>query len=109
MKEREQMQKAIKTSSDKRLIMLPLMQLNIGSLGDDLWTVLALFYLVWVFSWGKKSLGSARLAILFAVIVVYLAFFLHPELVWIPLILFLIANFASPMLEKINVFKGTER
>ena len=97
----------IKTRTDKKLFMpLPPAQLNIGNLGNDLWTVLALFYLVWLFSWAKKTLGSARLAILFAVIVVFLAFFLHPELVWVPLIIFLIANFASPMLEKMNVFKG---
>ncbi len=85
----------------------PFLQINIGTLGSDLWTVLALFYLVWIFSWGKKSLGSAKLAILFAVIVVYLAFFQHPELVWIPLALFLIVNFFSPMLEKMDVFKGS--
>jgi len=71
--------------------MLPLLQLNIGTLGGDLWTVLALFYLVWIFSWAKKALGSAKLAILFSVIVVYLAFFLHPELVWIPAVIFLFA------------------
>ena len=86
-------------------MLLPFLQLNVGNLPTDLWTVLALFYLVWIFSWAKKALGSAKLAILFAVIVVYLAFFLHPDLVWIPIILFLIANFASPMLEKTDVFK----
>ena len=85
--------------------MLSLLQLNPVSLAGDLWTVLALFYFVWVFSWAKKSLGSAKLAILFAVIVVYLSFFLHPDLVWIPLILFLAANFFAPMIEKTDVFK----
>ena len=100
-------EKVIKTSFYKESFMaLPLLELNSGTLFDDLWTVLALFYLVWVFSWAKKALGSAKLAILFAIIIVYLSFFLHPDLVWVPIILFLIANFASPMLEKMDVFKG---
>jgi TM2 domain-containing membrane protein YozV len=85
--------------------MLPILQLNPATVWSDLWTVLALFYLVWIFGWAKKALGSAKLAILFAVIVVYLAFFLHPDLVWIPIVLFVVANFFSPMLEKIDVFK----
>jgi hypothetical protein len=88
------------------MYMLPLLQLNSVTLGSDLWTVLSLFYLVWIFSWAKKALGSAKLAILFSVIVVYLAFFQHPELVWVPFIFFIFANFLSPMLDKVNIFKG---
>jgi len=82
-----------------------LLQLNEATLATDIWTVLALFYLVWVFSWAKKALGSAKLAILFAVIVVYLTFFLHPEMVWVPVIIFIFAVFGKGVFEKINVFK----
>ena len=66
----------------------------------NLTIVLSLFYLVWLFSWAKKALGSAKLAILFSVIVVYLTFFQFPELVWIPVIIFLLATFGKGMLEK---------
>ena len=85
--------------------MWTLLQLNQATLAGDLWTVLALFYLVWIFSWAKKALGSAKLAILFAVIVVYLAFFLHPELVWLPLIIFIFAVFGKGVFEKMDVYK----
>ena len=54
----------------------------------------------------KKALGSAKLAILFAVIVVYLTFFLHPDLVWIPVIIFIFAVFGKGVFEKMGVFKG---
>ena len=85
--------------------MLSILQLNLGTLESDIWVVLALIYIVWAYSWAKKALGSARLAITFAIIVVFLTFFLHPELVWIPVIVFIIANFLSPMLEKMDAFK----
>jgi hypothetical protein len=72
---------------------------------DNLWVVLSLFYLVWIFGWAKKALGSAKLAILFAVIVVYLTFIEFPNLVWIPVILFLLATFGSTLFEKIKIFE----
>ncbi len=84
-------------------LLLPLLQLNEATLYNDIWTVLSLFYLIWIFGWAKKALGSAKLAILFAVIVVYLAFFLHPELVWIPVIIFVFAVFGKGVFEKIAV------
>jgi len=70
---------------------------------NSLWVVLSMFYLVWIFSWGKKALGSAKLAILFSVIVVYLTFIQFPNLVWIPVIIFLFATFGSSMLEKVKI------
>ncbi len=84
---------------------LPLLQLNQVTLAQDWWTVLALFYLIWIFSWAKRALGSAKLAILFAVIVVYLGFFLHPDMVWIPVLIFIFAVFGKGVFEKINVYK----
>ena len=70
--------------------------------------VLTLFYFVWIFSWGKKALGSAKLAVLFSVIVTYLLFIIHPELVWVPVIIFFIATFGASLFDKANIFKGKE-
>ena len=67
---------------------------------SDLKTILSLFYLVWIYGWAKNQLGSAKLAILFAVIVVYLGFFTHDELILIPVILFLVAFFGKNIVEK---------
>ncbi|MCD6478947.1 MAG: hypothetical protein J7L44_03615 [Candidatus Diapherotrites archaeon] len=67
----------------------------------DIQTVLGLIYLVWIYAWFKKQLGSAKIAAILAVLVVYLTFFQYPILIWIPVLLFLIATFFSGMFEKI--------
>ena len=71
-----------------------------GDIWNDLRTVLSLFYLIWIYGWAKNQLGSAKLAILFAVIVVYLTFFQYPDLVWAPVTLFFISFFGKHILEK---------
>jgi hypothetical protein len=72
---------------------------------ENLRIVLSLFYTVWLFSWGKKTLGSAKLAILFAVIVVYLTFIQFPDLVWVPVIIFLVAIVGPTFFEKVKMFE----
>lgn len=72
---------------------------------ENLRIVLSLFYTVWLFSWGKKALGSAKLAILFAVIVVYLTFIQFPDLVWVPVIIFLVAVVGPTFFEKVKMFE----
>ncbi len=77
----------------------------LASLESNLWIVLSLFYMVWIFGWAKKNLGSAKLAVLFAVIVVYLTFFQFQFLVWVPVAIFLFAVFGKGILEKVDAFK----
>ncbi len=72
---------------------------------QNLEIVLSLFYLVWIFGWAKKNLGSPKLAILFAVIVVYLTFFQFPQLIWIPVLIFIFAVFGKGFFEKLNIYK----
>ncbi|MBI4052683.1 MAG: hypothetical protein HY394_01465 [Candidatus Diapherotrites archaeon] len=62
--------------------------------------VLTLVYLVWIFRWASGQLGSAKLAIIFSLIVVYLTFFQFPELVWIPAVIFLFATFGKELFAK---------
>ena len=85
--------------------MMDLVFLAVDPLMNNLWIVLSLFYLVWIFGWAKRNLGSAKLAVLFAVIVVYLTFFQFQWLVWIPVLLFLFAVFGKGIFEKIDVYK----
>ncbi len=61
---------------------------------------LILFFFVWLFGWAKGGLGSAKLAILFAAIVVYLTVFQFRELVWLAVAIFLIATFGKDLWEK---------
>ena len=72
---------------------------------QNLEIVLSLFYLVWIFGWAKKNLGNPKLAILFAVIVVYLTFFQFPQLIWIPVLIFIFAVFGKGFFEKVNLYK----
>jgi len=62
---------------------------------------LSLFYLVWLYSWGKGALGSAKLAIVFAVIVVYLTVWQFPELIWAGVALFIFATFGKELFSKV--------
>lgn len=69
---------------------------------NNIQTVLALFYLIWIYGWAKNQLGSAKLAILFAVIVVYLTFFHFPDLIWVPVVIFIFAFFGKGLFERLS-------
>jgi hypothetical protein len=62
---------------------------------------LSLFYLVWLFSWAKGALGSAKLAIFFAVIVVFLTVWQFPILIWLGVLLFLFSTFGKELFAKV--------
>ncbi len=81
------------------------MNLPILDVLNDIAIVLVIFYFVWLFGWGKKALGSAKLAILLAFVIVFLIFIQHWELVWVPVILFFLATFGKEFLNKVIVQK----
>lgn len=85
--------------------MIDLIFLQTADLIADLSVVLTLIYLVWIFGWGKKALGSAKLSIILAVIIVFLVFIKHPELVWIPLIIILLITVGKEMVSKMLAHK----
>lgn len=62
--------------------------------------VLFVIYFLWLYNWGKKQLG-AKFGLLLGGLVFYLIFFLYQDLVWIPLILFLLATFGKDILERL--------
>ena len=72
----------------------------------DLKVALSLFFLVWVYSWAKGNLGSPKLAIIFAAIIVYLTVSQHRELIWLGVILFLLATFGKELLGRFHGFEG---
>lgn len=80
----------------------------LNALFDNIWIVLTLFLFVWIFSWAKENLGSAKLAILFALIVVYLTFYSYPILVWLLVVFFLLQTFGKEFLAQINPFGGDQ-
>ena len=72
---------------------------------DNVWLAIILFMFIWIYSWAKGNLGSAKLAILFAIIVVYLTFYSYPILVWMVVIIFLLATFGKEAVTNFNPFK----
>ena len=62
--------------------------------------VLLIIYFLWFFSWGKKQVGS-KLGLVIAIVLMYLTFFLYPDLIWVPFILFILATFGKELLERI--------
>jgi len=67
--------------------------------------VLTLVAFIWIYSWAKNNLGSPKLAVLFALIVVFLTFWTFPILIWIIVSLFVLAYFGGELIDKANVFK----
>jgi hypothetical protein len=72
--------------------------------GNDVFMSLALvlliIYFLWFFSWGKKQVG-AKWGLVLAIIFMWLTFISFPDLIWVPVILFIIATFGKDFLEKI--------
>ena len=81
------------------------MELLLQTLFDDVRIALTLFVLLWVYSWAKGVLGSARIAVLFGVIIVFLTVYNHPELLWLGVGLFFLATFGKEIFAKVNVFR----
>lgn len=73
---------------------------------DNAWTAILIFIFIWIYGWGKGNLGSAKLAIIFALIIVYLTFYSFPELVWLIVGIYFFANFGKDIIAKINPFGG---
>lgn len=75
-------------------------------LTENVWIALTLFVFVWIFSWAKSNLGSAKLAVLFAIIIVYLTVYAFPILVWLAVGVFILATFGKELIGKLNPLEG---
>ena len=84
------------------------MMIILDGLMDNIWIVLTLFLFVWIYSWAKQNLGSAKLAILFSLIVVYLTFYSFPVLVWLLVVFFLMQTLGKDFLAQVNPFGGDQ-
>ncbi len=84
---------------------LPVLDYWDGLMGN-LEIALILFFFIWIMAWAKGTLGSAKLAVLFAFLVTYLTVYSYRELVWLTVLLFLFATFGKDLFEKVQIFKG---
>jgi hypothetical protein len=71
-----------------------------GDLMASFSVVLLIIYFLWFYAWGKKQLGE-KLGLLLAIGLMYLTFYTYPELIWFPVLLFLLSTFGKEILERI--------
>ncbi len=73
--------------------------------GNDLFLtfsfILLIIYFLWFYAWGKKQIGT-KLGVLLAIFLTYAIFWLYPDLIWVPVFLFLLMTFGKDILERIQ-------
>ena len=67
---------------------------------DDIRIALTLIMFAWILNWMRKLLGSARLALLFALVISYLVFFKHPDILFTLFGLIFLIYFIKPFFDK---------
>jgi len=53
-----------------------------AAMESDLRLALTMIFFVWILNWARKNLGSPRLAIVYALVIAYIIFYKHPQVVW---------------------------
>ena len=77
----------------------------IGALtGEDFFLTISLIlfviYFLWIYAWAKKQIG-AGLGLLLAIAITFILFYNFPDLIWVPLLLFLWSVFGKELLERV--------
>ena len=67
---------------------------------DDLRLALTIIMFVWILNWMRNLLGSPRLALLLALVVSYLVFFKHPNLLFAVFGMMFLIYFIKPFFSK---------
>ncbi len=68
----------------------------------NIWLILLIVYMIWIYSWLKSNTSSKIISAGLTILFVWLLFIQYPELVWVPLALYLIANIIGPFIEKVK-------
>lgn len=79
---------------------LSVIKAEISPAMDDIRLALSLVMFVWILNWMRNMLGSPRLALLFALVISYLIFFKHPNLLLTVFGLMFVAYFIKPLYSK---------
>jgi len=74
-----------------------------GGFFNTMWVAIVLFLFLWVYSYAKGKLGSPKIAIIFAIILILMTVYSYPELVWFMVALFLLSTFGKDLLGRIDL------
>lgn len=72
---------------------------------DNIHLAITVFLFIWIYNWAKGNVGSAKLAFVTAVLIMFLTFYQFPELVWALVALWAFATFGKDVFAKVNVFE----
>ena len=70
----------------------------------DLRLALTMIFFVWILNWARKNL-SARVAVVYALVLAYIVFFKHPSVVWWIFGIIILTTFGMKMFEKMTESK----
>jgi len=74
-----------------------LFTVELGTLKGDIWLALFLYFAITIYAWGKGKLADVRAAVLFALIIMILIFYQHPDLIWLVLGFYLFTTYGKEM------------
>lgn len=74
-----------------------LFTVQLGTLKGDMWLAAFLYFAIFIYSWAKGKLADARAAVLFAMIIMILIFYQHPDLVWLVIGFYLFSTYGKDM------------
>ncbi len=75
------------------------------ALVDNIHLALTIFLFIWIYNWAKGNVGSAKLALVTAIVIIFLTFYSFPELVWLLVLLWAFATFGKDIFSKIGLFE----
>ena len=77
-----------------------------AALVENIQLAITIFLFIWIYNWAKGNLGSAKLALVTAIVIMFLTFYSYPELVWLLVALWAFATFGKDAFQKMNVFQN---
>ncbi len=75
-----------------------------NALWENIHLAVTIFIFIWIYNWAKGNVGSAKLALVTAIVIMFLTFYQFPELVWALVGLWAFATFGKDIFQKIGAF-----
>jgi hypothetical protein len=79
--------------------------LLLDALWENIHLAITIFLFIWIYNWAKGNVGSAKLALVTAIVIVFLTFYQFPELVWLLVGLWAFVTFGKDVFTKIGIFE----
>lgn len=71
---------------------------------ENIQLAITIFLFIWIYNWAKGNMGSAKLALITAIVIMFLTFYSFPELVWLLVLLWAFATFGKDIFSRVGLF-----